>query len=138
VVPPPDEKESEIWAALEYAVYQLGVSYLIVMGHDGCGGIKSSFGKPPSEELQPFLHHWVTYMESSKNLADGLRLRSTRFASVVRTNVIIQIERIRSHPLVYAAIKSGDLALLGLVYNAEGELEIYDEETEDFLPISLD
>ena len=77
-------------------------------------------------------------MESSKNLADGLRLRSTRFASVVRTNVIIQIERIRSHPLVYAAIKSGDLALLGLVYNAEGELEIYDEETEDFLPISLD
>ncbi len=138
VVPPPDEKESEMWAALEYAVYQLRVSHLIVMGHDGCGGIKSSFGRLPSEELEPFLCHWLTYMESSKDLADGLKLRSTRFASVVRTNVIIQIERIRSHPLVYAALKSGDLTLLGLVYNADGELEIYDEETEDFLPIHLD
>ncbi len=137
VVPPPDEKESEMWAAVEYGIYRLKVPYLIVMGHDGCGGIKASFGPPPSEEMEPFLHHWVTYMESSKTLADEIRIRSTRFASVVRTNVIIQLERIRSHPLVYAALKSDHLTLIGLVYNADRELEIYDDETEEFLPIPL-
>ncbi len=139
MVPPPDEKESEIWAAIEFAIYRLQVPYLIIMGHDDCDGMKASLGRPPSEEREPFLRHWLTYLESGKLLADrSFSKIGYRRKSVVRANVVVQLERVRSHPLVYAATKTGRMTLLGMVYNSEGGLEFYDEEREEFLPVPLD
>ena len=59
----PDGDHHGTSAAIEYAIKELRVPHLIVLGHTGCGGIKSGHGLH-SNNINPdyiFINKWLKY-----------------------------------------------------------------------------
>ncbi len=55
----PDAASHGASAALEYAVRELGVGSIVVMGHGRCGGIRAAVEAPGSHAQTDFIGTWV-------------------------------------------------------------------------------
>ena len=60
-----------------------------------------------------------------------------KLTAAVEENVLVQLEHLKTHPCVAAALTRKDLALYGWVYKFEsGEVFAYDQQANQFLPLS--
>jgi carbonic anhydrase len=103
-------------SAIEYAVSALRVSHVVVCGHSGCGAIGGLL-KPASLESLPAVAQWVQHASPVVEATEHLHDCSERTAAAVEHNVLLQLENLRSHPSVAAAIEEGRLHLHGWVYD---------------------
>jgi carbonic anhydrase len=124
-------------ATIEYAVEVLKVRYAIVCGHSDCGAMKAALN-PDSLKNLPKASSWLRHVEDAfahrqpLNLADG---DSAELASVIRGNVIAQLENLKAQPSVAKALTAGTLSVLGLYYEIlSGRVERYDEQLRRFVP----
>jgi carbonic anhydrase len=127
-------------ATVEYAVTVLGVRDIIVCGHSHCGAMKALL--EPENPSLPAVARWLRHAESTRrimaqNYADltgGARLTAT-----VEENVLVQLENLRTHPAVAAALSRKALHLHGWVYKIEtGEVFAFDPTREQFAPLGVD
>ena len=59
-----------------------------------------------------------------------------RWKVLVQENVLVQVEHLRTHPVVAAALAAGELKLHAWVYKMEtGEVYAYDSDVGQFLPL---
>jgi carbonic anhydrase len=118
LVPPATSTSPSVAAALEYAVGVLGVSDVIVCGHDGCGGVQAALKGTESIAHLPGLASWLqntpdmTAVMRDPDLDDEERLR---FA--VEENVLHQLEQLLTYSVVKKAVDVGTLSLHGWVYD---------------------
>jgi carbonic anhydrase len=57
--------------------------------------------------------------------------------AAIEENVLVQIENLRTHPSVAAALSRGDLRLHGWVYKFQtGEVFAYHADQQQYLPLS--
>ena len=119
LVPPytPDGHPHDTAAALEYAVRDLQVDHIVVLGHTHCGGIKrlcDGAGNGPKRE---FIDDWVKIAKAARgqerNGEDYLR-------AVERNAVANSLDNLRSYPWVKAKLDSGDIEIHGLVFDLDG------------------
>ena len=119
LVPPytPDGHPHDTAAALEYAVRDLQVDHIVVLGHTHCGGIKrlcDGSGNGPKRE---FIDDWVKIAKAARgqerNGEDYLR-------AVERNAVANSLDNLRSYPWVKAKLDSGDIEIHGLVFDLDG------------------
>lgn len=124
LVPPyaPDGDYHGTSAALEYAVRDLKVRHIVVLGHSGCGGIKAlrctMSGTPPERE---FIAPWMEIAaEACRCGADGVVPEQQ---SVEHGGIRISLNNLQSFPWVVERVAAGDLMLHGWwVDLAEGRL----------------
>ncbi len=126
-------------ATIEYAVSVLKVNDIIVCGHSHCGAMAGRLAPDSLSEL-PAVRDWLVHAECSKcaipenyghisDNADSLMV-------AVEENIFVQLEQLRTHPSVAAAVDRNELNLHGWVYQFEtGEVFAYDSKKERFLPI---
>jgi carbonic anhydrase len=139
----PDEDFHSTASAIEYSVSVLKVKNIIVCGHTHCGAIEAIHSK--SCENNPELVHtktWLTLGESAKTqaiLALGVNADKTALLRLTeKLSVISQIENLLTYPSVKTRVDSDEISIYGWVYDIEsGEIEYYDPESSQFLPISL-
>jgi carbonic anhydrase len=63
--------------------------------------------------------------------------KDARAETCVEENVLAQIENLRTHPAVFAALTRGELNLHAWVYSLEnGGVEAYDPECGQFIPVT--
>ena len=139
---PPFERDTSrhgVSAAVEFAVTQIPVSEIIVLGHEFCGGCKASMsqafaGKAPGEG--GFLGHWVDMLDearadviASHGQGDGAE------RALEREAVKVSIANLRSFPFVTEAEAAGRLRLRGAWFGIrEGQLQLLDEASGTFKP----
>jgi carbonic anhydrase len=139
---PPFERDTSrhgVSAAVEFAVTQIPVSEIIVLGHEFCGGCKASMsqafaGKAPGEG--GFLGHWVDMLDearadviASHGQGDGAE------RALEREAVKVSIANLRSFPFVTEAEAAGRLRLRGAWFGIrEGQLQLLDEASGMFNP----
>ena len=59
-----------------------------------------------------------------------------RWMATIEENVLVQLENLRTHPCVAAAMSRGDLRLHGWVYKLEsGEVFAYQSSQQQYMPI---
>ena len=124
-------------AAVEYAVSALGVSHIIVVGHQMCGGVQGCYdlhaGK--NEALaspESFVGRWVRLMKASYEAVVGTDSESD-IHEMERANVLVSLDNLKSYPFVKAALDEGRLSLHGLWHDIRhGTLHHYDKEDETF------
>jgi carbonic anhydrase len=127
-------------ATIEFALCELKVKEVIVCGHSHCGAMKGLLS-PERNPKTPAINSWLQHAESTKRIIEEnythLEDNSARVSAAVAENVLVQLEHLRTHPCVAAALTRGELALYGWVYKFEtGEVFAYDPAESQFLPVT--
>ncbi len=138
----PDEDFHSTASAIEYAVSVLEVKNIIVCGHTKCGAIEAIHEKKC--ESNPELIHtktWLTLGESAKSqaiLALGLKAdKEILYRLTEKLSVVSQLENLLTYPSVKKRVDNAEVAIHGWIYDIEsGEIEYYDPEISQFLPLS--
>jgi carbonic anhydrase len=128
-------------AALEFAVTQLNVAEILVMGHGLCGGCAAAL-TGQFDDTEPgeghFIADWVRMLGGARDLvrARHEHLDREAFADMEREAVKASLANLRTFPWIAERERSGALKLHGAHFSiAEGLLYVLDEAEEDFRPV---
>jgi carbonic anhydrase len=141
---PPYETSSGfhgVSAALEFAVTQLEVGEILVMGHGMCGGCAAALtGKfdevPPGEGH--FIGDWVRMLSSARDEVRARHSEMDRNAllDMEHEAVKVSLANLRTFPWIADRERAGRLKLHGAHFSiSEGRLYILDEAEGDFRPV---
>ena len=139
IVPPYDAVEGGESATIEYAVNVLNVSDIIVCGHSHCGAMGGLLDLSQLDEL-PAVRSWLNHAESTLRIIEKnyshVTDKSARLTATVEENVLVQIENLKTHPSVAAALSKNSVNLHGWVYKFEtGQVFGYSADDKQFQPI---
>ena len=110
-------------AALEFAVTQLNVRNIVVMGHAGCGGVASLL--KPQEGPSDFVGAWMRIAEPALAMAraSGAETAEELQTACERAAVEICLDNLLTFPWVRERVEAGRLRLIGCHFDiASGEL----------------
>jgi len=138
---PPFEKGGGyhgVSSAIEFAVVNLKVENILVLGHRQCGGIRALVF-PEEAQAGGFMQSWMKMAEPAKARAlqkvgsgDPTALWRQCELESIRTS----IENLRSFPFVQEAVSGGGLALYGVYFDLEkGEMLELNEQSGAFTPV---
>ncbi len=112
-VPPYSENPLDgtgVAAAVEYAVEHLRVKDIIVCGHSDCGAIKALYKERAHYADTPHIGEWLKNGERTLAIvaANYPHLtREERLEITSEENVLVQIENLRTYPIVKMALRDG-------------------------------
>lgn len=122
-------------ATIEYAVKALEIQDIIICGHTECGAMQALWNPQLAEQF-PTVAAWVNTASAVRGRVRekyGELVGAERLEATVRENVLLQLENLRTHPCVSAAIEQGLLRLHGWVYAiATGDMLTYDAASDSF------
>jgi carbonic anhydrase len=127
-------------AALEFAVLNLRVKHIVVMGHSGCGGVYASLDESATRQTEAqFITNWMSLLEPGRSRVlmgmKGRPIAEQRVAlefEAVRTS----LDNLRSFPCVQILEGKGRLALHGAYFDiATGTLSVLDPTAREFVAI---
>lgn len=120
-------------AAIEFAVLQLKVETVLVLGHAQCGGVAAALQDRPRNP-HSFLDAWISLLDTAKARVsdhDGDHHTELEYESIRVT-----LENLATFPFVAEAIETRGLRLAGARYGvADGSLELMDPTTGAFSPV---
>jgi carbonic anhydrase len=128
-------------AALEFAVTQLEVEEIVVMGHGYCGGCAAALtGKFDGADHGEghFIANWVEMLTDAR---DAVRSRHSEldreaFLEMELEGVRVTLANLRTFPWIAERERAGKLALHGTHFAiGEGKLYVLDEAEETFRPV---
>jgi carbonic anhydrase len=138
IVPRYSDHVGGVTASMEYAVLVLRVPLIIVCGHTDCGVMKALL-EPQQGSGMPALQSWMRYAVEARErlLRDHPNAsREDKLRILTEYNVLTQLENLRTHPAVEAALAKGELEIQGWVYDiGEGTVSAADPETGRFEPL---
>jgi carbonic anhydrase len=127
-------------AALEFAVTQLNVPEIVVMGHERCGGITAALtgmfrGAKAGEG--GFVHKWMSQIENPAEEITGKHGTSERAQRELEEVSIRQsLANLRTFPFVKEREEAKKLVVLGCHFSiSDGELWVLDEAEDNFRPV---
>ena len=128
-------------AALEFAVTQLEVDEVVVLGHGFCGGcaaaLTEQFRGAPSGHGH-FIANWVSMLAPARDkiCASHGELDRAAFLAMELEAVKISLANLRTFPWVAEREQAGSLSLHGCHFSiAEGRLYMLDEAEDTFRPV---
>ena len=130
-------------AALEFAVTQLNVPEIVVMGHESCGGISAAltgrFHDAPAGE-GGFIHRWMSQIDApAKEIARSHGTGSDAQQLLEEAAIRQSMANLRTFPFVADREKRGELVVLGCHFSIRGgELWVLHEAEDTFRPVSTD
>lgn len=117
--------DNAVIGTLEFAVAELQVPLLVVMGHQRCGAIKATLDAVTTAALAPGqMEALVDAIRPAVLLAQGEG--DTRFTSVVNANVQVTMDRLQNSKLLSEAVAKQQLRIIGAYYQLDtGVVEFF-------------
>lgn len=141
---PPYETSSGfhgVSSALEFAVTQLKVGEILVMGHGMCGGCAAAL-TGQFDHTSPgeghFIADWVRMLKGASEAVKGRHpeLDRSAFLDMEHEGVKVSLANLRTFPWIAERERAGTLTLHGAHFSiAEGRLYILDEAEGIFRPV---
>lgn len=129
-------------AAIEYAVTELKVKLIIVMGHSYCGGIKAAyedqdaFGELDALTGRGFTRQWMSMI---KDISDDIHdhhhdlNERDQLKRLEQQNVLLSLKNLRSFKFVQDALDNGELEMVGSWFDLDhGTVWVGNETTQEF------
>ncbi|NEQ88243.1 MAG: carbonic anhydrase [Moorea sp. SIO2I5] len=138
IIPPYGASNGGEPAAVEYAIYALGINEIIVCGHYRCGAMKGLLKIDKLEEDMPAVYQWLKHAEATRRIIkehyqdyEGDELLN----GAVEENVLNQLQNLRTYPVIQSRLRSEEIRLHGWVYKIEtGEVLEYSPLQKQFVP----
>jgi carbonic anhydrase len=136
-----DVSDVSVAAALEYAVGVLEVPTIVVCGHSGCGAMQALLSRTDHEDGS--LGRWLQIARSSLDrwrdgdpVAVGAAAEGrSELDQLVMVNIVQQLDNLRTHPVVDAAMRQGQLELVGLYFDIPtARMLLFDPAERRFVP----
>ncbi len=139
IVPPYGAINGGEAATIEYAVRALAVKDIVVCGHSHCGAMSGLLAPEKLDDL-PAVRDWLSYADSTRRIMrenyEHLSDSTARLTTTVEENVLVQLEHLRTHPSVAAALARKELNIHGWVYKFEtGQVFAYCPDREQYFPL---
>jgi len=117
-------------AAIEFAVLTLQVQNIVVCGHSHCGAIRGLYEEPPEEA-----RHLRAWLSLAREAVLPVQPHPEALRRVEQRNVILQLERLMTYPMVERRVRAGTLFLHAWYYVIEeGQVLVLDAERGRFEP----
>lgn len=140
IVPPYAIAPGGVSASIEYAVAVLGVPDIVICGHSGCGAMTAILRGSDQLEALPEVARWLHFADAARNVVTdhhGAEDDETKLNSLVRENVLAQLNNLLTHPVVANAIKAKEVRLHGWVFDIPtASVLTYDAQVEQFVPLT--
>lgn len=140
IVPPYGAVSGGEAATIEFAVVGLNIRDIIICGHSHCGAMSGLLDLSKLEKM-PAVKAYLEHAEATRRIVEENYQHLTdpvkKLTLTVEENVLVQLENLRTHPSVAAALGRNELKLHGWVYKFEtGEVFAFDPQKNEFLPIA--
>ena len=131
----PDGENHGTSAAIEYAIKELKVQHLIILGHKDCGGIKnghhihSNSANPKYE----FINKWLSILLPAYNKIQKDISEQKQISQLEQESIKVSINNLLSFPFIKNAIDENSLSIHGLIHDiGSGNLKFLNPVTENF------
>ena len=138
----PDQAHHGTSAAIEFAVNDLRVAHIVVVGHSNCGGIEACHdmcaGKAPElEEETSFIGRWMDILRPAyEKIRDFEADRKTRLRAMEQEGVLTSLANLETFPFVSSAVGNNLLTLHGAWIDiGEGAMHVYSHSAGGFKPV---
>jgi carbonic anhydrase len=119
-------------AAIEFAVKQLKVETVLVLGHAQCGGVAAAL-EERERDPHSFLDAWISLLDTAKS---RIPAGGDRLSELEHESIRVTLENLATFPFIQDAIRTRGLKLIGMRYGvADGGLELLDTVTGAFQPV---
>ncbi len=122
-------------AAIEYAIKELRVNHLIILGHKDCGGIKYGH-KVHSDSANTnyeFINKWLSILLPAYNKIQKNVSEKEQKNQLEKESIKVSINNLLSFPFVKKAIDKNELSIHGLIHDiGSGNLLFLNPVTDDF------
>jgi len=127
-------------SAIAYAVRNLEVEHVIVMGHAQCGGIQALMThNPPSCHEDELIAKWLSIAEDARSqvlqeLPD--QPLETQTHACEQASILVSLGNLMSYPWIATRVAAGKLQLMGWYFDMEkGGLLQYESESGAFVSL---
>lgn len=138
IVPPHTTATGSMTASIEFAIGALNVQHIVVCGHSQCGAMKGAMNLESLTGL-PHTREWLSFSQAAVQVVEEKGqdwAPSRKMEELIKENVLLQLQHLRTHPVVAARLSVGKVHLHGWVYDIKsGEVLAYDDEADEFLPV---
>jgi carbonic anhydrase len=103
--------------SIEYAVAELGVSLIMILGHSQCGAVKAAIQHLHDKDALPgAINDLVNAIKPAVTASENLP--GDKLENAIRANVKRGVDRLNTlGPVVAPAVKSGKIKIAGAVYD---------------------
>ena len=135
LVPPADSADSSVASAIEFAVSVLGVGDIIVCGHTRCGAMRTLLD---GKQFPGALGNWLEFGKEARALLEtyygDITDPAERLEKLCQVNVLLQLDRLRAHPVIARALADGKVHLHGWLFDvATAQVSMYQPDEERFI-----
>jgi len=127
-------------AAIEFAVLNLRVKHLVIMGHSGCGGVKAALDREAVRETRgQFITKWMSMLEAARLAVLASHQGAARkdmAMALEKEGIKTSLKNLRTFPFLTELENNGRIALHGAYFDiATGQLSALNETTGKFYPL---
>ena len=140
LIPPAtcQDQDNSASAAIEFSIYSLGVSDIIICGHSECGAMEA-FANGIDKLCCPHLEAWLKYGEESLcKVKKGLVVDPSlsQHNQISQVNVLQQMEHIKTYPFIQERLEKGELRVHGWWFDiAHADVYCYEPALNQFILI---
>jgi carbonic anhydrase len=143
IVPPYESANTGLHgtsAAIEFAVVNLKVENIIVLGHRQCGGIRALMSGQ-QEKVDSFVGHWMEIVQNARTRVLE-KYANKDFEGQCKEcemeAILTSLQNLRTFPFVTDAIKNRSMHLFGIYFDIEqGQLLEFEESQNSFRPLEI-
>ncbi len=140
LVPPAssEEQDNSAQAALEFSVFSLNISDIIICGHSECGAMQA-LAKGIDPSCCSHLSSWLKHGEESvRKVREGFIINPnlSEHNQISQVNVLQQMEHVASYPFIRERIQKKQLRIHGWWFDiAQASVHCYEESLRQFVLI---
>lgn len=138
IIPPYGAANGGEGGTIEYAISALGIEQVVICGHSNCGAMKGLLKLNKLQKDMPLVYDWLKHAEATRRLVMENYSHyndEDLMDMLVAENVLIQIDNLKTYPIVKARMHQGKLKIYAWVYNIEtGDVLAYDARTHTYIP----
>lgn len=133
----PYKQGTALAAGLEFAIENIGVKQIVVLGHTGCGAIEALVGASKKRDIGSFVDVAKEGFARAQALCGGTCSHEKLLRLTEEQVVLMSAENLRTYPGVAKGLGDGSVQIHKWIFDmTAGALKSYDIGSQQFLPIT--